>query len=121
MLNYFFLNLFCDLSRTNTRHPSAGDTFYLYGTTYQPCPLADQKFCYEWGKGIEWTLCGWRNMTFSVYSSKDLVVWNLESANALPQMLTHPTANSHQVAFFEPAVIYNNYNKNYIMWWIMQR
>ena len=49
-------------------------------------------------------------MTFSVYSSPDLsedTPWTLETDNALPQALTHPTITTRKLAFFEPAVIYN--------------
>jgi hypothetical protein len=92
--------------------------YYLYGTRYQPCPVADQKCCYEWC-GAVW-LCGWRNMTVSVYSSPNLVDWKLETTSALPQARTHPTINTQKYAFFEPAVIYNAKTRKYVMWFVIQ-
>ena len=89
-----------------------GSRYYLYGTRYLPCPVSDQKCCYEWC-GPVW-LCGWRNMTVSVYSSADLVVWRLESQNAMPEAHTHPTISTRKYAFFEPAVIYNPATKKVI-------
>ena len=95
-----------------------GDRWYLYGTRYLPCPVADQSCCYEWC-GPVW-MCGWRNMTFSVYSSPDLAVWTLETHNALPQALTHPVVSTRKLAFFEPAVIFNPSTRKYVMWWVIQ-
>eukprot|EP01060_Flectonema_neradi_P022606 TRINITY_DN30853_c0_g1_i1.p1 TRINITY_DN30853_c0_g1~~TRINITY_DN30853_c0_g1_i1.p1 ORF type:complete len:357 (+),score=43.80 TRINITY_DN30853_c0_g1_i1:53-1123(+) len=96
-----------------------GDKYYVYGTRYQACPQSDQKFCYEWGSNITWPMCGWRNMTFSIYSSSDLVSWKLESANAVPEMVTGTVINNRNMAFFEPAVVYNKKNNNYVMWFVM--
>ena len=53
-------------------------------------------------------MCGWRNMTVAVYSSKDLTNWKLETLDAVPEMHTNLSGiNSRNTAFFEPAVLYN--------------
>eukprot|EP01060_Flectonema_neradi_P014238 TRINITY_DN20944_c0_g1_i1.p1 TRINITY_DN20944_c0_g1~~TRINITY_DN20944_c0_g1_i1.p1 ORF type:complete len:359 (+),score=67.08 TRINITY_DN20944_c0_g1_i1:132-1208(+) len=97
-----------------------GDTYYLYGTRYQPCPKCDQKYCYEWGSNITWPLCGWRNTTFALYTSRDLMNWTMVSENVLPELVNHPKINNTNMAFFEPAVIYNKKNNNYVLWFVTQ-
>ena len=98
-----------------------GDTFYVYGTHYQPCPKSDEKYCYEWGANISWPLCGWRNMSYAVYSSTDLNTWKVETLDALPDMHTNDGLNTSNCAFFEPSVEYNKKNNNYVMWFIVQQ
>ena len=91
------------------------EKFYLYGTKYQPCPEATAKeieSCY-------W-FCGWRNMTFAVYSSDDLVAWTPESDDVLPQLHSHPVWNTSTMAFFEPSVVFNKATGMYVMWFVLQ-
>eukprot|EP00755_Sulcionema_specki_P038027 Sspe_Gene.110109::Locus_90443_Transcript_1_1_Confidence_1.000_Length_1157::g.110109::m.110109 len=97
-----------------------GKRFYYYGTHYQPCPREDEKYCYEWGANITWPMCGWRNMTFAVYSSVDLTNWELENGDLLPEMHTHPAYNTGNAAFFEPSVEYNAKYGYHVLWFVMQ-
>jgi len=89
--------------------------FFLYGTKYQPCTEETNHnitSCY-------W-FCGWRNMTYAVYSSNDLQSWKLETDDALPEVHSHSKWNNSVMAFFEPSVIYNKQTKKYVMWFVMQ-
>lgn len=93
--------------------------FFLYGTKYQPCGetpsgVGNESSCYFF--------CGWRNMTYAVYSSPNLSQnsWTLESDNVLPDIVNHPSVNHSTSAFFEPSVIYNEITKMYVMWFIIQ-
>jgi len=84
--------------------------FYLYGSVYQPCPVAQQNTCYM--------PCGWYNTTFGIYVSTDMVTWSLVTLNALPQM-TDPSSpyNSTTInSYFEPAVLFNQKTGKLVMW-----
>ena len=78
------------------------DTYYLYGTIYENCtqsgPHCDGK-------------CGYYGNKFAVYSSKDLMQWNLLSNNALPEL----TKDNDKYSYWEPNVGFNNLTKQYVM------
>ena len=78
------------------------DTYYLYGTVYENCT---QPGSHCNGK------CGYYGNTFSVYSSKDLMEWELLSNNVLPEL----SIDNDKYSYWESNVGYNNLTKQYVM------
>ena len=92
---------------------SFGGMFYLYGARYQCCPVSEQPACYQ--------TCGWRNATFAVYSSPDLVAWHLESDNLLPIATSPDSPHSNtRTAYFEPCVLYSAAADHYVLWFLTE-
>jgi hypothetical protein len=120
--------------------------YYLYGVRYQPCiepdvaadPDSNGKSvsCYVTGGTLgppEWaaddrdcsaaglrkpgTCCGWRNMTFAVYSSADLRSWSLLSRDVLPAM-TDPASpySSARQMMSVPAALWNRRTGKFVLW-----
>eukprot|EP01060_Flectonema_neradi_P015475 TRINITY_DN2208_c3_g1_i4.p1 TRINITY_DN2208_c3_g1~~TRINITY_DN2208_c3_g1_i4.p1 ORF type:complete len:350 (+),score=43.31 TRINITY_DN2208_c3_g1_i4:60-1109(+) len=85
------------------------DTYYLYGVRYQCCDVSEQAKCYQ--------PCGWRNMTFAVYTSPDLESWTLGSESIFPMMTNYSNpVNVRNTAFFESCVMYNRKYDHYVLW-----
>ena len=83
----------------------------MYGARYQCCPVDLQPGCYD--------PCGWRNATFAVYSSPDLVTWHLESTDIFPIVSDPASPHSNtRNAYFEPCVLYSPSSDHYVLWYL---
>eukprot|EP00039_Didymoeca_costata_P031353 m.34323 g.34323 ORF g.34323 m.34323 type:complete len:380 (+) comp8707_c0_seq2:61-1200(+) len=80
--------------------------YYLVGTAYEKC----QGFT-NCSSNIG--DCGWQDNNFSLYSSTDLETWKLENGNLLPN-------RQHGGANFRPKLIYNDDNKEWVLWFNFQ-
>eukprot|EP01079_Euglenida_sp_SAG-EU17-18_P004528 gene4528-4756_t len=112
-----------------------GGRYYLYGVRYQPCKEPDAT-CYVTGGNLgppEYPAgpldcsdsgprpgglcCGWRGMTFAVYSSPDLLDWVLESTDALPAMSDPASPHSSSLSMMNsPFVLRSPATGLYVMW-----
>ncbi|CAF1631585.1 unnamed protein product, partial [Rotaria magnacalcarata] len=78
------------------------NTYFMYGTVYGECHQSTTT-C----DGV----CGYRNNTFALYISSDLVNWTLISNNIVPEV----TKDNYYINYWIPNVGYNHRTKQYVM------
>lgn len=80
-------------------------TYYLYGTVYEECHQSQTTCDHQ---------CGFKNNTFSLYTSEDLDSWKLVNTNILPEM----SEDNQRITYWMPNVGFNEEtNKYYITYW----
>ena len=94
-------------------HPEYSRKYYFYGMGYANCQLEHSWLPPQECPGIyrPFGRCGFRaDHSIRLYTSTDLVAWNLESENILP-LDSRPYG-----IYFRPKVIYNTETKKYVLW-----
>ena len=92
-----------------------GDTYYLYGVKYVCTPSPHTPTFYSCPKEDRRI---WRNMSFGVASSPDMVTWAVESYNILPEMHDpHTRWPVSKYAWFMPTIAHNPNTGRYALWY----
>ena len=103
--------------------------YYLFGANYAcsaepddtcycgPTPTGDCVPCFFPGDFPPDQCYGWRNMTYSAYSSADLVSWRKEGDNIMPVMTDAASPySSARNAYFEPCGVFNRATGFWVLW-----
>ena len=92
-----------------------GDKYYLYGVKYvcTPSPRTPLGYgCPRRDRRI------WGNMSIGIASSTDMVSWQLETYNAIPEMHSSSTAYPAQnKAWFMPTIVHNPETGRFALWY----
>lgn len=89
-----------------------GNRYYLYGVKYvcAPSPNMPNQMCERADRRI------WGNMSIGIASSADMVTWQLETYNAVPEMHKSTTVYpAKEFAWFMPTIVKND--THYALWY----
>jgi len=84
--------------------------FYLIGEHYRVCEHAGSNKTRDPLAVGDCEMCGHTGTTFALYTSDDLVKWELNTTDVIPQKPGGPTAN-----LFTPVLVYNEKFDYYVL------